>query len=368
MPDARQGGGLRLPRTTIDERKAGAAVSWSIGKLGRSARRDRIEPAWQDSKEATDSASEFGANTVHVLAPTPDRGRSNYFVRHWRGELSLPVSYWVNGSLLGLALGLLIGAIHLIEQQSVASLRFVAVTALVVLAGSVLSSVWSMVGTWRSAGHHVSRGGAKGWAMTARIVIAFGVIGVFSNLITSVLPQMRVFALIAIGDDPIGRFRVSVSPDGHSVLVAGTLREGAAAKIVSVLDATPTARWLVLDSNGGRVLEAEQLAREVRARQLDTYVERLCVSACTYVFLAGRTRAASLNAQIGFHQPSFVGLNWAAQQSATRTMLDVYRDALLPEAFIQRIGQTPPSKMWYPGRDELLRANVVTRIMHSPAD
>jgi hypothetical protein len=33
------------------------------------------------------------------LYPSADgiyRLRANYFVRHWNGELSLPVSYWVN--------------------------------------------------------------------------------------------------------------------------------------------------------------------------------------------------------------------------------------------------------------------------------
>src|SRR5262249_41811610 len=28
-----------------------------------------------------------------------NKNRSNYVVRHWRGELSLPVSYWINGLL-----------------------------------------------------------------------------------------------------------------------------------------------------------------------------------------------------------------------------------------------------------------------------
>jgi hypothetical protein len=31
----------------------------------------------------------------------------NYLMRHWRGELSLPISYWVNGSLLGVGFLLL---------------------------------------------------------------------------------------------------------------------------------------------------------------------------------------------------------------------------------------------------------------------
>jgi len=33
------------------------------------------------------------------VAPKAARKR-NYFVRHWRGELSLPVSYWLNGLIV----------------------------------------------------------------------------------------------------------------------------------------------------------------------------------------------------------------------------------------------------------------------------
>ena len=36
--------------------------------------------------------------------------RSNYFLRHWRGELSLGVSYWANGFLANLFLVVVVGA------------------------------------------------------------------------------------------------------------------------------------------------------------------------------------------------------------------------------------------------------------------
>src|SRR5262249_46661886 len=37
--------------------------------------------------------------------PLPRLGAQNYFARHWRGELSLPLSYWVNGTLGGFIAG-----------------------------------------------------------------------------------------------------------------------------------------------------------------------------------------------------------------------------------------------------------------------
>ena len=110
------------------------------------------------------------------------------------------------------------------------------------------------------------------------------------------------------------------------------------------------------------MLEAQKLAHAVRSRHLNTYVEDQCASACTYVFLAGKDRASTPNAQIGFHQPSFPGLDADAQRAATQDMLNVYRAAELPEAFIQRIAKTPPEDIWYPTRDELIAAHVITRV------
>src|SRR5207249_6328862 len=119
---------------------------------------------------------------------------------------------------------------------------------------------------------------------------------------------------------------------------------------------------MVFNSRGGRLAEAQKVASAIRARTLDTYVEDLCASACTYAFLAGRDRAATPNARIGFHQPSFVGLDPSTQESATREMMVVYRNAGLPDTFIGRVAGTSPEHMWFPTRDELIEAHVITRV------
>jgi len=49
-------------------------------------------------------------NHSGLQTPISESGEknTNYFIRHWRGELSLPVSYWVNGFLALIAACLLI--------------------------------------------------------------------------------------------------------------------------------------------------------------------------------------------------------------------------------------------------------------------
>ena len=332
----------------------------------------KSEPAPASETIGTGEISDRANVPRHVPAPAVSaepvavsqgkKTSSNYFVRHWRGELSLGISYWVNGSILaGIVPIALIGALAPMVKDS-HSLRWMSFLILSFMLFSVIAWFWSIVGIWRSAGQHVARGGKAGWANAAKAMVVLGLVAMAARLATNIVPQVKEFALIAIGNDPIGSIKINVATNGLSVIIVGALREGSAAEIRKILDAAPGAKTLVLNSNGGRLLEARQIARIVQNRHLDTYVEDQCVSACTYVFLAGRERAATPNARIGFHQPSFPGYDAVAERSATQEMLDVYRTAGLPEAFVQRIGRTPPEDMWYPSRDELIDAHVITRV------
>lgn len=307
-----------------------------------------------------------------IVARTLDQGlntpleekklSSGYLVRHWRGELSLPVSYWINGNILvGIMSVALLATVNGMENGNY-SLRAISFASLGILLFSIMAWLWSIVGIWRSADHHVARGGMSAWATMAKFMVVVGIIAMAGKLTTNILPQVKELTLIAIGNDPIGDIVIKVSANGQSVIVIGTLREGSAAEVQKILDAAPGATSLVLSSNGGRLFEAQQLARAVRNRNLDTYVKDQCISACTYVFLAGRDRAAAPNARIGFHQPSFPGLDTNTQRSMTQDMMDVYRSAGLPEAFLQRIVKTSPEDMWYPTREELIDSNVITRM------
>lgn len=333
--------------------------------IASKADRDQIEADqstdYIEAHVAPDITASASTTAVSV-PPSAKFSSSNYFVRHWRGELSLGISYWLNGSVLTpLVLVTLYAAVGMMENGGY-SLRAISFASLGTLLFSVIAWLWSIVGIWRSANHHVARGGSSGWASLARVGVVVSTITMVGQLTTTALPQIKEFALIASGNDPMGNIEIKVAANGQSVILYGVLREGSAVEVQKILDAAPGATSLVLNSAGGRMLEAQQLARAVRSRDLSTYVEDLCASACTFVFLAGKDRAATPNARIGFHQPSFPGVDSATQQSMTEDMIDVYRAAQLPDAFIQRIAKIPPEDIWYPTRDELIAAHVITRV------
>ena len=101
----------------------------------------------------------------------------NWIERHWKGELSLPISYWVIGVLLSFAFGLVVGvyaellkALALPQGQTMAL-----IAAFLAFMGAF--GVWQFVGIWRSAGHHMERSKSEWrrfWAILARILSAIG--------------------------------------------------------------------------------------------------------------------------------------------------------------------------------------------------
>jgi hypothetical protein len=98
----------------------------------------------------------------------------NYFKRHWRGELSLPVSYWINGVVVFIAMN---GVDYVLTQALTPATfmddtaAFAGLTALVLFGGEIAIGVWSYVGIWRSA--H-KRGG--GWGVVAQVMVVLGIL------------------------------------------------------------------------------------------------------------------------------------------------------------------------------------------------
>jgi hypothetical protein len=103
------------------------------------------------------------------------------FATHWRGEYSLPRSYWVNGVVIfhiGINMALLI-------VLGIALAAFKGKTALVLIVGlgevALLCGayVWALVGIWRAARKYQ---GSRIWSILARLAIIFGVLVSIGNL------------------------------------------------------------------------------------------------------------------------------------------------------------------------------------------
>lgn len=238
-------------------------------------------------------------------------------------------------------------------------LRTDAVVVLLLTALQLTLWVWTVVGITRSANKHTARGGKLFWANAARVMMCISVIAMTVKLERSLIPQTRLMASIAAGHDPLDAATIEVTPDGRTINFNGTFGEGAVDILQQVLDAAPNATTLVLNSDGGRESAAEELALRVRQRNMNTRVEDHCLSACTFIFLAGSTRRIGDDGELGFHQGTVEGISDPGKALVLAQMAAYYRSHGVSEWFIDHIVATPPESMWYPTEDELKQAGVL---------
>jgi hypothetical protein len=110
------------------------------------------------------------ANTSSPDAPKKQRG---YILRHWNGELSLPLSFWVNGVLLEVLFDIAV-------LNFIFSLRFagpltdgmwISIWAVIVV--TTVVTVWQLVGIWRSSYQYLGRR-QRSWSRLARLAVIVG--------------------------------------------------------------------------------------------------------------------------------------------------------------------------------------------------
>jgi len=115
----------------------------------------------------------MGGNTLFgadVSAPS-----DSYIARHWRGDLSLARSYWLNGAVI-FGLGVNVLAVVAITLTAFAFQDNHGVLLLAVLSEILLQVTvyaWALVGIWRAAGRYR---GPRVWAILARVFIVLSVL------------------------------------------------------------------------------------------------------------------------------------------------------------------------------------------------
>jgi hypothetical protein len=152
-------------------------------------------------------------------------------------------------------------------------------------------------------------------------------------------------------------YRLQVVAGGTVLEVDGSFGPDLVADFEAAVDRGSELRAVRLESPGGRVLAAWQVAAIIQKRGLSTYVGRLCASACTLAFLAGRERWLGPDARLGFHQARTED---GSSQAANKILGEDYEKLGVPPAFVAHILSTAPADLWVPSRSELRAAHVTT--------
>jgi len=318
--------------------------------------------AAERSADVQEQAAGDRDTSAHQQASTRQHTRRNYFVRHWRGELSLPVSYWINGILAAItayAVAFSFGAlVEGTKLQAGAAIAFGLICFLVAIS-FVLA--WQMVGIWRSASRRAATGKTF-WAGAAKVMIVIGVARSALDLGNTFIPLIADHVKIAMGDQQMGENHFRLLRNGTELEFFGSLKTGTAKEFERMLEAASQVRVLHLNSYGGRIAEADAMADVVRKRQLITYVSERCESACTHIFLAGSERWLGERGKLGFHQPSIAGLDKEAIADLIKDEGRSLRSMGLPSEFVSKALATPSDQMWRPTHQELLAARAISGI------
>lgn len=298
-------------------------------------------------------------------APPARRRAQNFIARHWRGELSLPVSYWLIGfaaNLCGqLAVIVLTSTFTPDDGYEPAGILILLGVIWAVL---IVLLVWQIVGLWRSAARRAEEQfklqQSAFWARAAQVMAVIGVLQFGASFTNTGLPQFAELSRIVFQNDPdIPDATLRISDDARILVLSGGIKYGLASQVETLLKAAPSITGLLLSSPGGRVAEAEKVFDLVRNRGLDTFVSDECASACTLVFVAGRNRLVGLRGLLGFHGSYFPGMTAAELQAANAEWAQLYQSAGLTPEFLDRALQIPPEEMWYPTQAELRQAGVI---------
>jgi hypothetical protein len=295
--------------------------------------------------------------------PLPKQPSQNVIARHWRGELSLPRSYWINHLVLGSGVGFAFNALgsainHRAVEQPVRWLISLGLTWSVIIP----FSIWAAIGVWRAATAY-RRAGKRFWGAAAKATIALGALNLAYSILFVAIPQASGICEILAGDVRLGQHQFKVLNNGTMLDFSGGISFGTAKEFETMLKAMDNVRTVRLNSNGGRIAEAQKISDLVRARGLSTFVTQQCVSACTIVFLGGKQRYLLSTAKLGFHQPYFRGMTVNDQRIVIAREEARLQQFGLSYAFAERANAASPSGMWFPEQSELLREYVVTMIL-----
>jgi hypothetical protein len=338
------------------------AIDWVLRKYTRNASRQDSEA--DDTTQSMHNILMPSGNQEQTADNSSKPLSKNLITRHWRGQFSLPVAYWIMGFLGGIFITIIM--LFLSELLSptfdFVPWRFLAV---VVLAWTVIAavSVWQCVGIWRSATRYRATRAKlnKGtlWAGLAKGAVVLGILGLLPTVIDQAIPQITEATKIALlGDPDMPSYQMRVMRDGTEIEITGGMKYGLSDDFQRVIAATPRLRVVHLNSVGGRIGEAEKLNRIIKEHGFTTYTSNSCVSACTIAFIAGHKRWLSNDAKLGFHKGAFAGMQMGFAEN-------LLKSTGASQAFISHTLTTPSTSMWYPTMDELLTNKIITDVASS---
>jgi len=223
----------------------------------------------------------------------------DYIKRHWRGEMTLAHSFWVNMFLLNI----LFTAPLLVLKNPPESIRidnimFFFIAYIVIYTAIIYP--WQIIGTWRSATNHIDTNQGTGWARTAQVLIIIGVLSTVTQSLNNVKTYTDIFEF-ATRQSGFNDYTITITQDNQRIHYKGLIGPGTTDSVSQIINEHPQVVGIILDSHGGLVQEGMSLGKLIAKHNIDTYTLTGCNSACTLAFISGKKRYVGKSANLGFH-------------------------------------------------------------------
>lgn len=287
----------------------------------------------------------------------------NYIQRHWRGELSLAKSFWVNFVLLTFVFeSLLIASIFVKNIDVILGFR---IAVIYFSACVLLIYPWQTVGLWRSCNEHIMNKNRWFWVRITQIII---VLSVITNITVLVItsPLLLFYTKTAFFQNRADYYSLQVINEGKVLFFNGRIVPGLSSDVKKILNNNPQIEGIILTTQGGKREEGRRLANIISQYQLNTYVTDYCISAGTYGFLAGKERYITKDSFIGFHQggfssnPVIFGIdNKFLNDRVDDSQESFYLSKGINKEFVNKARLVPHEEIWLPTFKELLDAGVI---------
>ena len=181
--------------------------------------------------------------------------------------------------------------------------------------------------------------------------------GQWQRLASPVFAALVVFCAVAAAPAPS---RATPRNNELVLVLSGVIEPGAFARFKAEL-ARRRPAVVAVDGPGGRVFEAMLIGTEIDRRGLSTIVRsnHSCASACTIIFLSGRTKALGAGASLGMHAAAY---GRTADAQGTALMYDYLKRVGMPAGMASRMAAVPPDQIrWLTQREQTALGIDVSR-------
>jgi tetratricopeptide (TPR) repeat protein len=154
------------------------------------------------------------------------------------------------------------------------------------------------------------------------------------------------------GDALAAKFRAGLKNGLSCITISGVITPNDSRGFIAMANrsrnAGQPARLVLLNSTGGNLYEAYQIAKYIDQNRMDTLVEgsKICGSACFLIFISGRNRHADPGSGMFVHRVNEYNRDTDQARSATIDLNNAYRHYGVPDKIRLAMMDTPPNQAY----------------------